>query len=275
MFGKVLPRGVRRKDVGLQILTLCLITFPHLTSHAIVPHFLYEQLGPGWMRLWLVWFNVSCLSIYINYYLACNSDAGAQLDTGKIAESDTMLCAKCEHVKAARTHHCSVCRKCIKRQDHHCVWINNCVGAGNHAYFYRFLVSVTMTCTVLWWLMFWRFIVFTVRYQQVQYLITAGVMKPPIWMPELFMLTVNLFVVGLVILMVGILCGYQTYYIATNCTTIESMQYDRVMELWRREKLQSKPQYPYDVSVWYNLKCVMGRKWWLWWWPWYSGGDFV
>ena len=52
------------------------------------------------------------------------------------------ICPKCEVLRTPESRHCFICNKCVDRFDHHCHWLNTCVGAGNHLWFYAYLVSV-------------------------------------------------------------------------------------------------------------------------------------
>ena len=52
------------------------------------------------------------------------------------------ICPKCEVLRTPDSRHCFICNKCVDRFDHHCHWLNTCVGAGNHLWFYTYLVSV-------------------------------------------------------------------------------------------------------------------------------------
>lgn len=52
------------------------------------------------------------------------------------------ICPKCEVLRTPDSRHCFICNKCVERFDHHCHWLNTCVGAGNHLWFYSYLISV-------------------------------------------------------------------------------------------------------------------------------------
>lgn len=54
------------------------------------------------------------------------------------------LCPECEVIRTSRSRHCNICNKCVNRFDHHCPWINNCVGAGNHGWFYLYILSTLL-----------------------------------------------------------------------------------------------------------------------------------
>lgn len=89
------------------------------------------------------------------------------------------------------------------------------------------------------------------------------------------MLIVNLVADLLVILPVAVLCAYQTYYISTNTTTIESWEKDRVQSMCRRKILPPCP-FPYDLGLLRNFRSVLGGNFLLWLWPLYSAdGDGI
>ena len=52
-------------------------------------------------------------------------------------------------MRPKESRHCFICDKCVDRFDHHCHWVNNCVGAGNHSFFYAYLLFI------------WSYIMFT------------------------------------------------------------------------------------------------------------------
>lgn len=68
-----------------------------------------------------------------------------QIDFFELLEAfdPNSLCPECEVIRTPRSRHCTICDKCVLRFDHHCPWINNCVGAGNHAWFFIFIVAAT------------------------------------------------------------------------------------------------------------------------------------
>eukprot|EP00928_Gymnodinium_smaydae_P055681 TRINITY_DN39177_c0_g1_i1.p1 TRINITY_DN39177_c0_g1~~TRINITY_DN39177_c0_g1_i1.p1 ORF type:complete len:405 (+),score=68.31 TRINITY_DN39177_c0_g1_i1:84-1298(+) len=66
---------------------------------------------------------------------------------------DRRSCKWCSKYKPDRCHHCRVCRTCILKMDHHCPWIYNCVGAGNHKYFFLFILYSTAACHQIMWTM--------------------------------------------------------------------------------------------------------------------------
>lgn len=59
------------------------------------------------------------------------------------------LCPECEVIRTSRSRHCNICNRCVNRFDHHCPWINNCVGAGNHGWFYLYILSTLLYASSL------------------------------------------------------------------------------------------------------------------------------
>lgn len=50
------------------------------------------------------------------------------------------VCPDCMSLRPPRARHCQCCSRCVRKFDHHCPWLSNCIGAGNHGWFYFFLV---------------------------------------------------------------------------------------------------------------------------------------
>lgn len=50
------------------------------------------------------------------------------------------VCPDCMSLRPPRARHCQSCSRCVRKFDHHCPWLSNCIGAGNHGWFYLFLV---------------------------------------------------------------------------------------------------------------------------------------
>ena len=54
------------------------------------------------------------------------------------------FCSTCQIYKTSRSHHCKSCDNCVEIFDHHCPYINNCIGGRNYAFFFVFVVSLTL-----------------------------------------------------------------------------------------------------------------------------------
>ena len=52
------------------------------------------------------------------------------------------ICPRCEVLRTPESRHCFICNKCVDRFDHHCQWLNTCIGAGNHVWFYAYLITI-------------------------------------------------------------------------------------------------------------------------------------
>lgn len=94
----------------------------------------------------------------------------------------------------------------------------------------------------------------------------------PLGVPLTIILGMNFFHLFMVLLFVGILWCYQTYYLCTNTTTIESWEKDRVATLVRRKKIH-RVKYPYDIGVMKNIRSVLGPSMMYWLWPCDMRGD--
>lgn len=87
-----------------------------------------------------LWLNVT-----FNYFAAMLKSPGYPLTVSEMEESglspevDSILCYKCDRVKACDTHHCATCGTCVIMMCHHCPFTNNCVGLRNYSYFYLFI----------------------------------------------------------------------------------------------------------------------------------------
>lgn len=64
--------------------------------------------------------------------------------------------------------------------------------------------------------------------------------------PEIILIVVNLFLLFVVLMAVGVLSLYQFYFVATNTTTIESWEKDRVNTMIRRKQLKSVYTFDYQ-----------------------------
>ncbi|KAG0004694.1 Palmitoyltransferase [Modicella reniformis] len=166
-------------------------------------------------------------------------------------------CKTCEAFKPPRSHHCRICNKCILKMDHHCPWINNCVGYFNYGHFIRFITWVTLTTGVCLVLLVWRIV--DVMQHEVYYMFAGTV---PTKTQVIFM-AVNIAVDGGVLLAVGILTIYHFWSMATNTSTIEVWEQEKVDAMIKKGKIR-KVKFPYDVGCLRNYRQVLGPTIWLW-----------
>ncbi|KAF9955687.1 Palmitoyltransferase, partial [Mortierella alpina] len=169
-------------------------------------------------------------------------------------------CWTCEAFKPPRSHHCRICKKCILKMDHHCPWVNNCVGYYNYGHFIRFVTWVTLTTSFCLALLIWR-IVDAIQ-NDVYYMYRHD---GPTKLQVIFM-AVNIVVDGGVLLAVGILCIYHLWCMASNTSTIEVWEQEKVAAMVKKGKLP-RTKFPYDVGCFRNYRQVLGPSIWFWFWP--------
>lgn len=93
---------------------------------------------------------------------------------------------------------------------------------------------------------------------------------------ELVMMILNIILCFVLLFTVFILMLFQTYYISTNVTTIETMEKDRMDLLVEKGKISAeRAKYPYDLGLLRNFKQVLGSTWWAWIWPQKPEGDGI
>ncbi|EPB87803.1 hypothetical protein HMPREF1544_05332 [Mucor circinelloides 1006PhL] len=257
-----------------------LITYLQTTANFYI-------LGPalgGWTSFRaqkiLLPMNVSLVSLYVNYYLACTTDPGNTPEGWeppfsvlnpdedaviKVGITGPRFCKKCDAYKPPRAHHCKHCGKCVLRMDHHCPWIGNCVGFGNYSHFVRFVYSVIGCCTYGCYLLLWR----------LQRILDAWnnpwvIMKPGT--SEVVMIVVDILLAGIVVLAVGVLAIYHTYCLFKGQTTIEGWERTKTKRLINRRKIDPV-EFPFDVGFYKNICSVLGDNPLLWVWPSAPKGD--
>ncbi|ORY46571.1 zf-DHHC-domain-containing protein, partial [Rhizoclosmatium globosum] len=214
-------------------------------------------------------YNLAILSIWINYYLACTTPPGciphgyegpSPKDGG--GNSVKRYCRKCNAFKPPRTHHCSVCKTCVLRMDHHCPWLNNCVGFYNQGYFIRFISSVGFAASYCLGLYSYK------NFDRFY--------SPPPNSLTLVVMILDAVVLFILVLTVGLLALWQLYYAASNTTTIEALENEKIDKLIKRGIIRSATQYPYDLgSSLANLKSMLGRNMLLWWIPFRQEGNGI
>eukprot|EP00842_Homolaphlyctis_polyrhiza_P005294 jgi/Hompol1/5766/HPOL_001399-RA len=98
---------------------------------------------------------------------------------------------------------------------------------------------------------------------------------PPAFDSEVIVMIINLVILFGLLLTVGILAVWQISYVASNVTTIESLEKAKVEELMDKGKIPDHYVYPYDLGFFKNMQMVFGKRWWLWWLPQPAPGDGI
>ncbi|XP_065159001.1 uncharacterized protein Patsas [Atheta coriaria] len=58
------------------------------------------------------------------------------------------LCHTCRCLRPLRAKHCRICNRCVSYYDHHCPFIYNCIGLRNRTWFFLFVMSVAINCSI-------------------------------------------------------------------------------------------------------------------------------
>ncbi|PWZ00626.1 zf-DHHC-domain-containing protein, partial [Testicularia cyperi] len=275
-------------------LTSCLISVLGVTSQVFIiwPYYLKTpSFSRSQLLALLVPFNLGLFAIFANYWLCVTTNPG-DVPLGwepewEALESEThapsgheghpnyvdhandrvepptlelkqaiyrpRYCKSCAAFKPPRAHHCKTCNKCVLRMDHHCPWLANCVGFHNYAHFIRFLFWVDVTCT-------YHLVMVSLRV--LDRFNSWGYWREPT-SREMLWMVVNYVLCIPVLLLVGAFSIYHFYCAATNQTTIESWEKDRVQTMIRRGKIR-KLKYPYHLGVISNLTTTFGSNPLLW-----------
>ncbi|QRW22306.1 DHHC palmitoyltransferase [Rhizoctonia solani] len=165
-------------------------------------------------------------------------------------------CRTCERYKPPRSHHCRQCKKCVLRMDHHCPWVNNCVGHFNYGHFIRFLFYVDVACS-------YHFAMISMR---AWYAMNASGFWQGPSTSELVFMILNYAACTPVLLLVGGFSLYHFYCLASNQTTIEGWEKDKVATLVRKGKIR-EVKFPYHLGAGRNIRAILGEQVWLWCWP--------
>ncbi|KAJ1302776.1 hypothetical protein OPQ81_003084 [Rhizoctonia solani] len=258
-------RLVGRLWVGF---TLSLISFISYSSQIFIIWPWYGRtLSIPLLKL-LVPFNILVGMVFWNYIWTVRTDPGTVPKSWKpdlrSAEGYEVkkltgaprYCRTCERYKPPRSHHCRQCKKCVLRMDHHCPWVNNCVGHFNYGHFIRFLFFVDVACS-------YHFAMISMRAWHAMN--ASGLWQGPST-GELVFLILNYAACTPVLLLVGGFSIYHFYCLASNQTTIEGWEKDKVATLVRRGKIHDI-KFPYHLGTWKNIRAVLGERVWLWCWP--------
>ncbi|XP_069479563.1 palmitoyltransferase ZDHHC13 isoform X2 [Ambystoma mexicanum] len=103
-------------------------------------------------------FMVSTILVLYFFYKTWSADAG-HIKTSEEERNRTIVtlaeagcldirtfCTSCLVKKPLRSVHCHACGSCVAKYDQHCIWTGRCIGAGNHHYFFLFLIFLNMVC---------------------------------------------------------------------------------------------------------------------------------
>lgn len=161
--------------------------------------------------------------------------------------------------------------------------MNNCIGHYNRAHFARFLVSVTFGTLYSLALLALRLYILILRDQYQfsgrrsdsnAFLAFNYERTLPHSPSELIIFCIVTIVLLVLLITVGILCGYQIRYLAKGMTTIEVFEMDKI-ELLIEKRILKKGQgiFPFDRGLFKNLNYAFGDKWLFWMVPKRASGD--
>ncbi|KAF8600854.1 zf-DHHC-domain-containing protein [Ceratobasidium sp. AG-I] len=248
--------------------TVSLISFISYSSQIFIIWPWYGRVLSIPLLALLVPFNILVGMLFWNYALTVRTDPGSvpkgwQPDLRstegyevKKLTGAPRYCRTCARYKPPRSHHCRQCKKCVLRMDHHCPWVNNCVGHFNYGHFIRFLFYVDVACS-------YHLAMVSSRVWSAMY--ASGFAQEPST-GELVFIILNYAACIPVILLVGGFSLYHFYCIASNQTTIEGWEKDKVATLVRRGKIREL-KFPYHLGTWPNVRTVLGERALFWCWP--------
>ncbi|KAI8897943.1 DHHC palmitoyltransferase-domain-containing protein [Globomyces pollinis-pini] len=276
-FAETLVRRYGWIFVGI---TVQLITFTPLAAQIVLFHPWLSYDTERHYLLLVAPFHLSVLSIWINYILGCRTSPGhVPLDYTPVS-GKPRWCKECSCYKPPRSHHCSICNKCVLKMDHHCPWLNNCIGQNNHAYFLRFIGSVTVASlygSFLIALRIWEI----VQYQNDLRAYYRGDwdtplrFSPPLSGFQIVTMFIVIIIFFLLLLTVGILYVWQLFYLYDNTTTIENSENSTIESLKKRNIIPEDKVFPYDLGWYNNFQQMFGNYWFLWWLPFGSYGNGI
>lgn len=255
-------KDIQRLGVILPFLVIVLIVGPYLF---VVPFFIIPTLPSFFGIINLAFATTIITLILTSYYQAIVTPPGyvpvgwkPDLESG-LESGDTpgganvRFCQKCSMPKPERAHHCRVCDRCILKMDHHCPWINNCVGHKNHKFFLLFLIYASTGIAYVLLLIVITFI---------------EAMKDP-KASEDFLAIFGLTILATVMLPVGLaimmLLSWQLWLVASNTTSIENEEYEKLRYTTKKEGKVYKHVNVYNLGSMANFKSVFGNQV-LWWW---------
>ncbi|CAE7190122.1 unnamed protein product [Rhizoctonia solani] len=246
--------------------TLSLISFISYSSQIFIIWPWYGRtLSIPLLKL-LVPFNILVGMVFWNYIWTVRTDPGTvpkswkpdlrSLEGCEVKKltGAPRYCRTCERYKPPRSHHCRQCKKCVLRMDHHCPWVNNCVGHFNYGHFIRFLFFVDVACS-------YHFVMISMR---AWHAMNASGFWFFCWSEVLGKLFNMPYLINLTSLVTPSL--YHFYCLASNQTTIEGWEKDKVATLVRRGKIRDV-KFPYHLGIGKNIRAVLGERAWLWCWP--------
>ena len=142
------------KKISRNKISVVAYLFTIILSYILASIYSVSDVPLNWILKPLV--QAFFLVSLITFMLAWLRDPGyiqkeSSLDFLELLENfdPNSLCAECEVIRTQRSRHCNICNKCVNRFDHHCPWIDNCIGAGNHVWFYLYIISTFVYVTLV------------------------------------------------------------------------------------------------------------------------------
>eukprot|EP00753_Platysulcus_tardus_P008959 PLAT1729.1.p1 GENE.PLAT1729.1~~PLAT1729.1.p1 ORF type:complete len:380 (+),score=62.04 PLAT1729.1:38-1177(+) len=251
----------------------------HAVMHLLGVLYIYPNEPSSRMPLWVLLYVTLVITVAV--YVACSrSNPGIMLpeyfeddeswqeskadedgvEESKSSESVPLIageqyrgyCETCRIPRTWRSKHCRLCGHCVQRMDHHCGWMNCCIGAGNHRLFFLFLIVETLHLGTAFTILFLHGLDNPlVMDENMRTMLRLSLMWPILSVLLLHfeaLCTALIFAVGGFIIFTIVMVVSQSFLIAVNRTTNESVNRKRYPHL-------KDGSNPFDKGWKQNIRC--------------------